>query len=223
MVLLCQVFSPTADTQPVTKSLLHLSSSQYVFLWKVNCLFFVQHLLDGQISWLSLHLLSESVEIPLVTHTKSPPWALWNKDLNKSNCISWWGQQNRPCELIPGCVEQPACRVLAASYSSRKEAREHILSLARTQPCHLQASWGVRYLRPAAFLSSLAILQGHCRGDDSETDTCEGVHLRLQTLCCHRWLTVGYLIIIAVLQFFDQVWVARFPEVRYDWWQNRPS
>lgn len=65
-MLWCQVFSCTADTQPVIKSLLHLSSSQYVFLQKLNCLFFVEHLLDGQISWLSLHLLSESVEIPFV-------------------------------------------------------------------------------------------------------------------------------------------------------------
>lgn len=73
MVLWCQVFSPTADTQPVTKSLHHLSSSQHVFLRKLNCLFFVQHLLDGQISWLSLHLLSESVEIPPVLRTQSPP------------------------------------------------------------------------------------------------------------------------------------------------------
>lgn len=58
---------------PAYRLVTSLSLICSVFLQKLNCLFFVQHLLDGQISWLSLHLLFESVEIPFVLCTQSPP------------------------------------------------------------------------------------------------------------------------------------------------------
>lgn len=75
------------------------------------------------ICWLSLHLLFESVEIPLVSCTRSPTRALWSEDLDQSSCISWRGELNSLCELVVGCVvEQPACQVLADSSSLCKEA-----------------------------------------------------------------------------------------------------